>query len=287
MQILDGRALAQNIKDDLKKRIQSFCETHKSPPGLAIALIGKNPASQVYVRQKMKAAKEVGIQAQQLELPESISPQKLKKIILGLSTDSQTQAILVQLPLPPSLRKEEVISWIHPEKDPDCLTIENQGLAWSEQARVFSCTPLGIMKLLQHYNIPIKSKQAVIVGRSQIVGKPMAQMLLQAHATVTICNSHTIDMSSITQRADIVIAAAGKQDLLGKKDLKKGAVVIDVGIHRIQQNGRTLLKGDVRAEELKDWVSFLSPVPGGVGPMTVAMLLENTYHLACLQKQKN
>ena len=286
MTLLDGRSLAQKIKNNLKEQIQQFYKTHKFRPGLTIVLIGENPSSQIYVRQKIKASQEVGIISQLIQLPENISSQDLKSKIRNLNTDPKTQAILVQLPLPPSLKEREVFSWIPPEKDPDCLTVENQGLAWTGQARVFPCTPLGIMKLLNQYNIPLKGKQAVVVGRSQIVGQPMAKMLLQAHATVTICHSHTTNISSITQRADVIVVATGKRGLLGKQDFKQGAVVVDVGIHKVQEKGRFVLKGDIRSEELKNWLSFLTPVPGGVGPMTVAMLLENTYHLTCLQSQK-
>ncbi|MYE07398.1 MAG: bifunctional 5,10-methylenetetrahydrofolate dehydrogenase/5,10-methenyltetrahydrofolate cyclohydrolase [Oligoflexia bacterium] len=282
MQILDGRLVAQKITTELKRKIHSFYEQHKISPGLVVILVGNNPASQVYVHQKIKTAKQVGIHSKVLSLPEDISLNKLKQTIQSLNQDPAIHAILVQLPLPHPLSWREVVSHIDPRKDPDCLTVENQGLAWSGQARVLPCTPSGIMKLFEHYNIILKGKKAVVVGRSQIVGLPMAQILLRANATVTVCHSHTKNLSKITQEADLVVVAAGCPGLLGKKDFKKGAVVVDVGIHRTIENNKTILKGDVLFEELKNWVAYATPVPGGVGPMTVTILLENTFQLACL-----
>ena len=281
MQILDGRLVAQKIKDILKIKIADFSTKNKAAPGLRVILIGNNPASQVYVRQKVKAAKEVGINSQVCSLPENISHQELKEKIQILNQNSYVHAVLIQLPLPPVFSWQEVISWIAPQKDPDCLTAENQGLAWSKKARILPCTPAGIMKLFEHYNIPLKGKNAVVVGRSHIVGLPMTQLLLNSHATVTVCHSHTKNLSQMTTSADIVVVAAGQPEFLGKEDFKKEAVVVDVGIHRSKENEKKLI-GDVRFEEVKDHVSFITPVPGGVGPMTVAMLLENTFKLACL-----
>ena len=282
MQILDGRLVAQKITTELKRKIHSFYEQNKKAPGLVVILVGDNPASQIYVRQKVKMAKQVGINSQVLSLPENVSPDKLKQTIQNLNQDTAVHAMLMQLPLPSSLSWREMVSYIDPRKDPDCLTAENQGRAWLGQPYVLPCTPSGIMKLLEHYNITLKGKRAVVVGRSQIVGLPMAQLLLRANATITVCHSYTKNLSQITQEADIVVAAAGHQGLLGKKDFKKGAVVVDVGIHRTMENNKKILKGDVRFEELKDHVAYATPVPGGVGPMTVTMLLENTFQLACL-----
>ena len=281
MQILNGRLVAQKIKDSLKKKIADFSKKNKAAPGLRVVLIGNNPASQVYVQQKVKAAEEVGIDSQVCSLPENISHQELKEKIQSLNQDPCVHAVLIQLPLPPAFSWQEVISWVAPQKDPDCLTAENQGLAWSKKARVLPCTPAGIMQLFEYYKIPLKGKNAVVVGRSHIVGLPMAQLLLNSHATVTVCHSHTKNLSQITRSADIVVVAAGRPKFLGKEDFKKEAVVVDVGIHRSKENEKKLI-GDVRFEEVKDHVSFMTPVPGGVGPMTVAMLLENTFKLACL-----
>ena len=286
MRILDGRLVAQKIKEDLKRKISYFADKNKKTLGLRVILVGDNPASQVYVRQKIKAAKEVGIQSEVFSLPEDISPEELKKKVLGFNQDPFVHAVLIQLPLPSVLSWREVISWVDPRKDPDCLTVENQGLAWSGQPRVLPCTPSGIMKLFEYYNISLKGKSAVVVGRSQIVGLPMAQLLLRANATVTVCHSHTEQVFHFTKEADIVVVAAGQPGLFGKADFKKGAVVVDVGIHRVTQQGKGVLTGDVRFKELEDWVAFATPVPGGVGPMTVTMLLENTFQLACLSVEK-
>lgn len=282
MQILDGRLVAQKVKSDLKRKISCFSEQNKKAPGLAVILVGDNPASQIYVRQKIKAAKEVGIHSEVFSFSGDISSEKLKKKVQGFNQDPSVHAILIQLPLPSALSWKEVISWVDPKKDPDCLTMENQGLAWSGQPRVLPCTPSGIVKLFEHYNISLKGKSAVVVGRSQIVGLPMAQLLLRANATVTVCHSHTKELSRFTKEADIVVVAAGRPEFLGKADFKKESVVVDVGIHRVKGQGKNALTGDVRFKELQNWVAFATPVPGGVGPMTVIMLLENTFQLACL-----
>ena len=282
MQILDGCLVAQKIKMDLKGKVHSFFEQNKKAPSLAVILVGNNSASQVYVRQKIKAAKEVGIASVVFSLSEDVSLGELKQKIQNLNQDPAVHAVLVQLPLPSHLPWKEIISWVDPQKDPDCLTVENQGLAWSGQPRVVPCTPSGIMKLFEHYNIALKGKSAVVVGRSQIVGLPMAQLFLRANATVTVCHSHTQNLSQFTQQADIVVAAAGRPGLLGKEDFKSGTVVVDVGIHRVTEQGKSKLTGDLRFEELRNHVAFATPVPGGVGPMTVIMLLENTFQLACL-----
>lgn len=281
MQILDGRLVAQKIKDSLKIKIADFLKQNQIAPGLRVVLIGNNPASQVYVQQKVKAAEEVGIDSQVCSLPENISHQELREKIQSLNQDPYVHAVLIQLPLPPAFSWQEVISWVAPQKDPDCLTAENQGLAWSKKARVLPCTPAGIIQLFEHYKILLKGKNAVVVGRSPIVGLPMAQLLLNSNATVTVCHSYTKNLSQMTRAADIVVVAVGRPKFLGKEDFKKEAVIVDVGIHRSKENEKKLI-GDVCFEEVKDHVSFITPVPGGVGPMTVAMLLKNTFKLACL-----
>ncbi len=287
MRILDGRLTAQKIKSDLTQKVSHFVKQHKKPPGLRVILVGNNTASQIYVGQKIKAARQVGIDSQLLSLPENVSSKELKNTIQSLNRDPFVHAMLVQLPLPPLLSWREVISWIDPQKDADGLTVENQGLAWSGRKRVLPCTPYGIMQLFKHYNISLTGKNAVVVGRSQIVGLPMARLLLESNATVTICHSHTKNLSKFTQRADIVVVAVGRQGFLGKKDFNEGAVVVDVGIHRVMREGKSELKGDILFEELKGHVAYATPVPGGVGPMTVAMLLENTFQLACLSTKQS
>ena len=292
MQILDGCLVAQKMKLDLQKRVRFFCEKNKKPPGLRVILVGDNLASQVYVRQKIKSAKQVGIDSKVLAFPANVSFKELKQTIQDFNQDSTVHAVLVQLPLPSALPWKEVISQIEPKKDPDGLTAENQGLAWLGCPRILPCTPEGIIRLLEHYNIELAGKKAVVVGRSQIVGLPMVQLLLRANATVTVCHSHTKKLLQITRRADIVVSAAGQPEFLGGKDFKEGAVVVDVGIHRVPTEHiptdgihKSKLVGDVRFKELKHRVAFATPVPGGVGPMTVAMLLENTVKLAYLNTE--
>ena len=286
MQIMDGRLVADTIKQNVKQKIKNLLQQKKQVPGLAILLIGDNPASTVYIQQKIKACKEVGINAELFHQSTNTPVDALKAKIHELNHNPAVHAILIQLPLPSGWNAQQVISWVDPRKDPDCLTVENQGLSWAGTPRVLPCTPSGIMKLFEHYKIPLKGKNTVVVGRSQIVGLPMAQLLLKANATVCICHSHTNNLSSLTRSADIVVVAAGKPALLGKNDFKEGAVVVDVGIHRAvkSETGKKLI-GDVRFEELTEHVSFATPVPGGVGPMTVAMLLQNTVNLAEQQTQ--
>lgn len=281
MKILDGKLLAQKVKSDLQKKIRQFYEKNQKSPSLKVLVVGNNPASQSYIRQKIQSAKLVGINSEALAFPDTVSLGELKHTIQSFNQDSSVHAVLVQLPLPSGLPWKEVMSYIDPKKDPDCLTIENQGLAWSGTPRVLPCTPSGIIRLLKYYNIDLAGKSAVVVGRSQIVGLPMVQLLLRANATVTVCHSHTKKLSQFTRQADIVVSATGCPGFLGREDFKEGSVVVDVGIHRMKTGaGKSTLIGDVRFEELKNRVAFATPVPGGVGPMTVAMLLENTLKLA-------
>ncbi len=286
MQILDGRLVARNIKENLKDKVKALHEKLGFPPHLAVLQVGENPASEIYIQQKIKGGKEVGIESKKFSFPADVSAKTLRENIEKLNKDLHVHAILVQLPLPASLSASEIVSWIDPQKDPDCLTNKNQGLFWSGGGFVSPCTPAGIIKLLEYYDIPLQSRRAVVVGRSQIVGLPMAKLLLHANATVTVCHSYSKNLSQITSQADILVVATGQPEFLGKNHFQEGAVVVDVGIHRIQSGGKSKLVGDVRFEELKNWASFASPVPGGVGPMTVAMLLENTWKLASLQKGK-
>lgn len=280
MQILDGQAVATQKRREIAENIEAFIQSQQRAPGLAVVLVGEDPASQVYVRHKIKACEQVGVLSFEHSLPEQTSPEHLKTIITRLNQDDQVDGILVQLPLPKQLNEHAVLSWIDPQKDPDGLTTENLGLMLSGKARIYSCTPNGVMEILRHYDISIEGKLAVVVGRSNIVGKPMALLLQNANATVTVCHSRTPDISFHTRQADIVVVAAGKKALLGKSDFKQGAVVVDVGMHREVIDGKTKLCGDVRFEELDGWVSAATPVPGGVGPMTITMLLHNTLQLA-------
>ena len=279
MKLLDGKFLSQKIFQDISLEIQELQKTHSFVPGLAVILTGDNPASEIYVRNKIKACEQVGFHSVLKKLPANVSKTTLHQEINELNKDQNIHGILVQLPLPSSLKDEEILSWIDPKKDVDGLTLENKALLWSGRPRVVPCTPQGIIALLKHYEIPIKGQKAVVVGRSQIVGLPMFQQLLFHQATVTVCHSQTKNVSKICQQADIVVVCAGQKSLLGKEDFKKGAVIVDVGIHR---SGNRLF-GDVRSEGLKDHLSAGTPVPGGVGPMTIAMLLKNGLRLAKLK----
>ena len=284
MKLLDGKSLSSSLRAELKNKVTGLKQTNQITPGLAVILIGEDPASQVYVRQKLKACEEAGFQSWKYEFPTHISPEKLKQQIEDLNTRSEVHGILIQLPLPSSLKEKEVLSWVDPKKDPDGLTLENKGKLWSFEPRVIPCTPKGILVLLKHYKIPLKGQSVVIVGRSQIVGLPLVQQFLENNSTVTICHSFTKNLSTFTKQADIVVACVGKKEFLKKEHFKEGATVVDVGIHRITEKGKVQLKGDVQTKDLEHWISALSPVPGGVGPMTIAMLLENTFELAKNEK---
>ena len=273
MKILDGKTLAELIQDEISQKITSFYQKYQTHPSLTFVLIGQDKASHIYVQKKSKACKRVGIKSQILNFNKDISFENLKKEIFKLNKDSSVHGTLVQLPLPQHL--QSIPSLISPEKDVDGLTFENVGKLWSHQKGIYPCTPCGIIRLLEHYHIPIEKKHAVVVGRSSIVGRPMASLLLQKNATVTLCHSQTQNLKEWTQKADIVVVACGKHHLLNQEYFKKGATVIDVGIHRKEK-----IEGDVCPIGLEKKLSFFSPVPGGVGPMTIALLLENTYKVA-------
>ncbi len=287
MQKLDGKIVAEACRKQIKSKAEQFQRQNGRPVGLAVCIVGEDPASQVYVANKLKACEEVGFYSVEKKLPASISVSELKKIITDLNQDNKIDGILVQLPLPKSLSSKEVLNWVAPEKDADCLTAANLGRLWSGEPWSIPCTPYGVMKILEHYKIQAAGKRAVVVGRSNIVGKPMAHLLTEANATVTVCHSKTPNTREHTSQADIVVVAAGQPRFLGKEDFKKGSVVIDVGMHRSNENGKTKLFGDVRFEELEGHVSAATPVPGGVGPMTITMLLENTLRLAELKIRGN
>ncbi len=279
--ILDGKLVAKVRRDQLAQRCEAFKKKSGRRPGLAVILVGEDPASQVYVRNKIAACNEVGISSVERRLSASATQEKIADEIRALNEDKNIDGILLQLPLPKGLKAEPLTEMIRPDKDPDGLTMDNLGRLFVGRPRAISCTPFGVMKILEHYQIPLEGRHAVVVGRSQIVGKPMAQLLLAANCTVTICHSKSHDLESLTLLGDIVVVAAGRPELLGKSAFKKDAVVIDVGIHRLSKDdGTTKLVGDVRAQELDGWVKAITPVPGGVGPMTITMLLENTLNLA-------
>lgn len=276
-QILDGKALAHKIQQELKEKIATLQPKIGRPPGLAVLMIGDNPASAVYVRNKEHSCKKVGIASFGKHFPADISTQELENVIEQLNHDDQVDGILIQLPLPPQFDAVALLHKIAPEKDADGLHPVNLGhLVRSEQG-LRSCTPAGVMALLDEYNIELEGKNAVVVGRSILVGKPLALMLLERNATVTIAHSRTQNLAEITANADILIGAVGKPEFITADLVKKGAVVIDVGINRLEiSDGKSKIVGDVHFESVAKIAKYITPVPGGVGPMTVAMLLQNT-----------
>lgn len=270
--VLDGKALREKILQELKVEIDSY----DKKPSLAVILVGDNPASQIYVNNKHKVAQKIGINSEIINYPSDVSENVLLNKIKELNNDSNIDAILVQLPLPEHISKEKVINSISPDKDVDGFTPYNFGKLFSgETPIVYPCTPKGILLMLDEYGIDLDGKHAVVVGRSSIVGRPLSQMLLNRNATVTICHSHTKNLAQITKTADILISAVGKNIIKGEM-LKSDSVVVDVGIFK-DENGNT--RGDVEYDRASKIASYISPVPGGVGPMTIASLMLNTVEL--------
>lgn len=271
---IDGKAFSQVILEKIKEEHNQLKEKYGKQAGLAVVIVGNNPASQVYVRNKMKACENVGFYSENIELDENISEEELLQEIDKLNKNDRINGILVQLPLPSHINELKIIDSISPEKDVDGFHVANIGkMVIGDETGFLSCTPYGIMQLLEEYKIEIAGKDAVIIGRSNIVGKPMALMLIQKGATVQVCNSRTKDLRKKLNDADIIIVAAGVPKLLKKEDVKEGAVVIDVGINRV--DGK--ICGDVDYEEVAEKASYITPVPGGVGPMTIASLIKNTF----------
>lgn len=271
--ILDGKAIAQTVRQETKARVARFVERHGYAPGLATVLIGEDPASRIYVNTKEKACHEVGMRSFPSHLAASTSAAEALRLIAKLNADPGVHGILVQLPLPAHLEQSDLVLALTPEKDVDGLHPFNQGRLLLGEEALRPCTPLGVMRLLAHTGIPISGKKAVIIGRSMLVGKSVALMLLEENATVTCCHSKTVDLAAEIRGADIVVSAVGQPEVIQGAWIKPGAVVIDVGISRMT-DGK--LKGDVEFAIAKERASFITPVPGGVGPMTVAMLLANT-----------
>ncbi|MDE0151167.1 MAG: bifunctional methylenetetrahydrofolate dehydrogenase/methenyltetrahydrofolate cyclohydrolase [Bdellovibrionales bacterium] len=279
MKKMDGKLVAQTLKDHVKKDVQSL-KKQGIHPSLCVVLAGDDPASKVYVKRKMMACDEVGIHSKLLKFPKDVPQEELIQTLESLNQDPLVHGILVQLPLPGHLDQKTVLSYLSPKKDVDVLTTKNVGALWSSSANIQPCTPKGIITMLEHYKIPLEGRHVVVLGRSLIVGRPMVQLLLEKNATVTICHSKTTNLKEHTKRAEVVVVACGKHHLLKAQDFKKGAVVIDVGMHRISKEGKTVLEGDVCPEGLENVLSYFSPVPGGVGPMTISSLLHNTVQLA-------
>lgn len=276
-QILDGKALARKIQQELKTRIQTLEPQKGRPPGLAVLMVGDNPASAAYVRNKERACERVGIASFGKHFPTETTQEELEKVIHACNQDERIDGILVQLPLPQHLDAVTLLQQIHPDKDADGLHPTNLGRLVRGEPGLRSCTPAGVMRLLEEYKIDVTGKQAVVIGRSILVGKPLALMLLAANATVTIAHSKTQNLMEVVRNADIVVAATGKPRFINAEAIKPGAVVVDVGINRVEdETGKARLVGDVDFDSVANIAGFLTPVPGGVGQMTVAMLLHNT-----------
>lgn len=274
MKLIDGKAISAQIKDELKEQVATLKEQGIELT-LAVIQVGQDPASSVYVRNKKNACAYIGINSVAHELPEETTQEELLDLIDKLNKYEKINGILVQLPLPKHIDEDEVISAIAPSKDVDGFHPQNVGALSIGKKGFVSCTPAGIIQLLKRSNIDIEGKECVVLGRSNIVGKPMAMLLLRENGTVTVCHSKTKNLKEITKRADILIVALGKPKFITKEYIKEGAVVIDVGIHR---NSENKLCGDVDFDDVKDSVSAITPVPGGVGPMTIAMLMYNCVH---------
>lgn len=270
--LVDGKLVSQVLRDKMKCRVDVMLDRGVKP-GLAVILVGENAASQVYVRNKVAACDSIGIQSTEIRLPVDVPERVVLENLVQLNNDPTVNGILVQLPLPAHINENKILETISPEKDVDGFHKVNVGAMVTGNAKFYPCTPHGIMMLLDFYGIPIEGQHAVVIGRSNIVGKPMALMLLEKGATVSICTSKTADLSMFTRQADIVVVAVGKPNMLEASMIKKGAAVIDVGINRLE-NGS--LVGDVDYQSALTVAGFLTPVPGGVGPMTITMLLENT-----------
>lgn len=276
--IIDGKKIAQSIRAELCEKIAAFKNKTAQEIGLAVILVGENPASRIYVRNKIKACEEVGIKSFAYYLPETATQKELEDLILSLAENAGIHGILVQLPLPAHL-SDKALKLIPESKDVDGFSANNIGKLCLNTESTVACTPFGVMKMLEYENIEVKGKNAVVVGRSNIVGKPMAMLLLNADATVTVCHSKTENLKEQCRKADILVSAIGKAKFITADMVKDGAVVIDVGMNR-DSDGK--LCGDIDFDNVKEKCSYISPVPGGVGPMTITMLMYNTY-LAALR----
>lgn len=281
--IIDGKKIAQSVLESVKKDAEKL-NGKGVTPGLAVIMVGNNQASKTYVRNKKMACEKAGIKSEEYLLPEDASEKEILNLINKLNTTKEVSGILVQLPLPPHLDSKTICERISPLKDVDAFTSKNIGDLFKGDAKFLPCTPAGILEILKHENINLAGKHCVIIGRSNIVGKPLALLLIQNDATVTVCHSKTKNLEGICKLADIVICAVGKEKFLKKEMVKPGAVIIDVGINR-DENGK--LCGDADFENLEPICSKITPVPGGVGPMTVAMLVKNAAKAAEIQNKRN
>jgi methylenetetrahydrofolate dehydrogenase (NADP+) / methenyltetrahydrofolate cyclohydrolase len=282
--IIDGKAIASGLRARVAAETEKLVREHGVVPGLATVLVGNDPASEVYVRNKGKAAKELGFNAQNFPLPADTSEADVLSLVRNLNDDPSVHGILVQMPLPAQIREAAVLDTLDPAKDVDALTPTNAGLLMSGRADLVSCTPLGVMMMLKQTVGDIGGLGAVVIGRSLLFGKPAAQLLLAANATVTMAHSKTRDLPDLTRRADILVAAIGKPEFVTRDWIKPGAVVIDVGINRVDAgSGKTKLVGDVAFAEASEIAGYITPVPGGVGAMTIVCLMRNTLAAALMR----
>lgn len=275
--LIDGKGLAQKMQAELAEKVANLREKEGVVPGLVVILVGENPASQIYVRNKERSAEKAGFFSETVRLSEDTTQEELLDTVEQYNQDSRFHGILVQLPLPDHIDEEKVVLAIDPDKDVDGFHHVNTGRLWSGKPAMIPCTPAGIMKMFEVYGVELEGKNAVVVGRSNIVGKPMAALLLEANATVTSTHSRTKDLSNITRTADVLVVAIGSSKFITADYVKPGAVVIDVGMNR-DDEGK--LSGDVDFDAVEPLADLITPVPGGVGPMTITMLLEQTYEAA-------
>ena len=275
--IIDGKIISAAAREEIAQGGRKLFEKTGVQPGLAVVIVGEDPASKVYVRNKKRACDEVGFYSEEIELSEETTMEELKAVIDRLNNDNKIHGILVQLPLPKHLNEKEVIMMIDPNKDVDAFHPINTGRIMTGDYSFVPCTPSGVMALIERSGVSVEGKDCVVVGRSNIVGKPMAMLLLEANGTVTVCHSRTKNLGDVCRRADILVAAVGRPKMIGADMVKKGAVVIDVGINRLADG---TLCGDVDFEAISNIASYITPVPGGVGPMTITMLLKNTLKAA-------
>ena len=282
MTVIDGKALAAKMQAALAEKTAQLKAEKGLIPGLVVILVGENPASQVYVRNKERSALAAGFKSEVVRLPDTISEKELLALIERYNQDSEWHGILVQLPLPVHISEEKVLLAIDPDKDVDGFHPTNMGKFWSGHPVMIPSTPAGIMEMFKEYQIELEGKTAVVIGRSNIVGKPTAQLLLDANATVTIAHSRTKNLPELARQADILVVAIGRGHFVTKEFVKPGAVVIDVGMNQ-DANGKLI--GDVQYDEVAEVASYITPVPGGVGPMTITMLMEQTYE-ACVRSEK-
>ncbi|WP_312200877.1 bifunctional methylenetetrahydrofolate dehydrogenase/methenyltetrahydrofolate cyclohydrolase FolD [Anaerospora hongkongensis] len=281
-QILDGKKIAEQLTEIVKRDVAKFEAARSIKPGLTVIIVGENPASKVYVNRKHKACEELGIASEVVRLPETTSEEQLLQEIDRLNADNRVHGILVQLPLPKHINSELVLERISPLKDVDGFHPVNVGNLTIGKEGLVPCTPYGVIKMLEICGISVEGKRAVVLGRSNIVGKPMTMLLMSRNATVTVCHSRTKDLAAVCREGDILVAAIGKPEFVTKDMVKPGAIVIDVGINRVGDK----LVGDVKFDEVQEVAGYITPVPGGVGPLTIGMLLHNTLKAAELQLEK-